>query len=949
MPADGIAADGMLLPGMGSAKPAAFRRRPALLLPLFVGSGFSALVYEIVWLQLLQLVIGSTAVSLGVLLGTFMGGMCVGSLLLPRIVSVRRHPLRVYALLELGIGAIAVAVLYGMPHIEKVYAGAAGGSWVASLALRGLLSAVVLLPPTILMGATLPAISRGLGTTPEDVSWLGFLYGANIAGAVAGCLLAGFYLLRVYDVVTATCVGAAVNLVVAAIALALSAAWPHRPMEADRPQAGPRGATGPAGVHVAIALSGLTALGAEVVWTRLLSLLLGGTVYTFSIILALFLLGLGVGSAIGSFLARSAWPHLALGYCQLLLVGAIAWAAWAISDSLPYWPLDPGISTSPWFTFQADLAACVWAVLPGAVLWGASFPLALAAAAGPAQDPGRLVAGVYAANTVGAILGALGFSMVFIPAIGTQWSQRVLLALAAMSAAVVLAPALWSRARSPGLSPARPAAAKLSAIGLAVGAALAPLLARGISPMPWAAVGYGRFCATMIPEVYPAVLDQEEIELLKRAEVWRITLRISNGAVEYESQVGGRPGEVLTAAIRSTVDAWIADHKTELLAALRKGRRLQGEGPSSAAVGGGAVRQYCTFLGEGVNVSVAVSESKDGFRYFHGAGKVQASTDPADMRLQRMLGHLSMLARSDPGSARSVLVIACGAGVTAGSFVPYESVQRIVLCEIERMVLDHVAPMFAAENNNVLGDPRTQVVVDDGRHFIRTTKETFDVITSDPLDPWVKGCAALNTREYYEMCKAHLNPGGVMTLWVPLYESDLETVRTSIATFFQVFPNGVIWSNEAEGEGYDAVLFGQVDPVGNINVDDLHDWLDRHPAVARSLEEVGFGSGRLLTGGHGEALELSVDLLATYAGQARDMAQWLRGAQINADRNLRLQYLAGMALNRLLSARLLREILAHYRFPDNRIEGSEARLAALKGTMAESGRYPPAPQPPVTR
>ena len=120
MPADGIAADGMLLRGMGSAKPAAFRRRPALLLPLFVGSGFSALVYEIVWLQLLQLVIGSTAVSLGVLLGTFMGGMCVGSLLLPRIVSVRRHPLRVYALLELGIGAIAVAVLYGMPHIEKV-------------------------------------------------------------------------------------------------------------------------------------------------------------------------------------------------------------------------------------------------------------------------------------------------------------------------------------------------------------------------------------------------------------------------------------------------------------------------------------------------------------------------------------------------------------------------------------------------------------------------------------------------------------------------------------------------------------------------------------------------------------------------------------------------------------------------------------------------------------
>ncbi|KPK62126.1 MAG: hypothetical protein AMK73_06715 [Planctomycetes bacterium SM23_32] len=589
-----------------------------------------------------------------------------------------------------------------------------------------------------------------------------------------------------------------------------------------------------------------------------------------------------------------------------------------------------------------DLAVCLWAVLPGAILWGASFPLALAAAAGPTQDPGRLVAGVYAANTVGAISGALAFSLVFIPVIGTQWSQRLLLALAATSAAVVLAPLLRSRARPPRLSPARPAAAKLSAIGLAAAAAFVPLMAWSISPMPWAAVGFGRFCATMIPEVYPGVLDQEEIELLKRAEVWRITLRIVNGAVQYEPQVGGRPGETLTAAIRSSVDAWIADHESELLAALRKGRQLGGEGPSSAAAGGGAVTRYCAFLGEGVNVSVAVSESTDGFRCFHGAGKVQASTEPADMRLQRMLGHLSMLARSDPASARSVLVVACGAGVTAGSFVPYESVERIVLCDIEPMVLKRVAPMFAAENNNVLDDRRTQVVVDDGRHLVRTTKETFDVITSDPLDPWIKGCAALNTREYYEMCKARLNPGGVMTLWVPLYESDWETARTFIATFFQVFPNGVLWSNEAEGEGYDAVLLGWVDPVGKINVDDLQDWLDRHPAVAGSLEEAGFGSGRLPTEDYGETCELSVDLLATYAGQARDMAGWLQGAQINTDRNLRLQYLAGMALNRYLGGRLLRDILAYYRFPDNLIEGSEARLAALEEQMAQSGRHPPA-------
>ena len=165
--------------------------RLLLLLPLFMGSGCAALVYEIVWLQLLQLVIGSTAVSLGVLLGTFMGGMCLGSLLLPRLISPRRHPLRIYAALELGIGVIAMAVLYGMPQVEKLYTGAAGGGWIASLALRGLLSMACLLPPAMLMGATLPALSRWVETTPKGVSWLGFLYGANIAGAVAGCFWPG--------------------------------------------------------------------------------------------------------------------------------------------------------------------------------------------------------------------------------------------------------------------------------------------------------------------------------------------------------------------------------------------------------------------------------------------------------------------------------------------------------------------------------------------------------------------------------------------------------------------------------------------------------------------------------------------------------------------------------------------------------------------------------------
>lgn len=174
-----------------------------LLLILFAGSGFSALIYEIVWYQLLQLAVGSTAVSLGVLLATFMGGLCVGSVFLPRLRLDRYHPLRIYAALELGIGVCGVLVLFAMPYINRAYiAGAAHG--MSGMLLRGLIAAVCMLPPTVLMGASLPAIVRWIDSTPSGVSWWGFLYGGNTLGAVLGCVFAGFYLLRLYDTAIAT-------------------------------------------------------------------------------------------------------------------------------------------------------------------------------------------------------------------------------------------------------------------------------------------------------------------------------------------------------------------------------------------------------------------------------------------------------------------------------------------------------------------------------------------------------------------------------------------------------------------------------------------------------------------------------------------------------------------------------------------------------------------------
>ena len=243
-----------------------------------------------------------------------------------------------------------------------------------------------------------------------------------------------------------------------------------------------------------------------------------------------------------------------------------------------------------------------------------------------------------------------------------------------------------------------------------------------------------------------------------------------------------------------------------------------------------------------------------------------------------------------------------------------------------------MAPLFGRENHYVVAPEnrkenggRVDVVYDDGRHYIRTTDKMFDIITSDPIDPWVKGCAALNTKEYYEMCKEHLNPGGIMALWMPLYESDPETLKSVIATFFEVFEDGILWTNDLDGEGYDAVLFGQVGGT-KINVDELEQRLARpdHAAVRESLAEVRF---------------LSVaDLLATYAGQRSQMTGWSDGAQINTDRNLRLQYLAGLSLNNYEGRELLEGILEHYQFPDNVITGSQSRLAPVIRALEAAGR-----------
>src|SRR5262245_57689318 len=478
-------------------------------------------------------------------------------------------------------------------------------------------------------------------------------------------------------------------------------------------------------------------------------LLFGATTYAFSVILAVFLIGLGIGSATGSIIVRNAAnARAALGWVQLFLAFSIAYGAWMATRQIPYWPMDPSIAGA-WSDAQLDFARALLTMLPGAVLWGASFPLAVAAATRDNsindEDTGAMVGRLYAANTLGAIVGSLLIGLVFVPLMGTHNAQRALIIVAVLSAAIVLIPLF----RSSGVTFARGVMLVFMSAGALVAAAT-------VRPVPAGLVAWGR----LLP--------------------WQ-----------------GEP------------------------------RAL--------------------YVGEGMNSSIAVTEEANGWRNFHVSGKVEASTEPQDMRLQRLLGHLTaLMAPGDNEGPKSALVIGFGAGITAGAISIHPTMKRMVICELEPLIPKIVSRYFNDVNYDVAANPKVKIVVDDARHFVLTTHEKFDVITSDPIHPWVKGAAALYTKEYFENLKARLNPGGVVTQWAPLYESTEDAVRSEIATFLQVFPNGTVWRNDdSNGRGYDVVLAGRLEDTP-IDVDAWPAKIDSpsYAAVKASLAEVGYSSLR---------------------------------------------------------------------------------------------------------
>jgi spermidine synthase len=766
---------------------------------IFAASGCAALIYEMVWFHLVQLVVGASSISVAVLLCSFMGGMALGSWLIPRLVS-SAHPLRVIAVLEAGIAACGVLIPIALPYVQQAYVAIIGYGFGAVL-LRAGVCALVLMPPTMLMGATLPVAAR-----LRDVD-VGRLYTMNLAGGAIGTALAGFYLLRVFDVYAASGAAIAINAGIAVLA------WRLSPGIAS-PAASPLAPTAPraplAPIFAVAALSGFTALGAEVVWARQLSLLFGASVYTFSLILAVFLGGLAIGGSLGARAARrSTDAALVLGRVQLALAAAIAAGAWLIVHALPLWQPTrsflPAVHASPPLTFGFDALRCAVAMLPATVLWGASFPLTVAAARG-----GQSVASINALNTAGALAGAIAVTLAAIPMSGSQRAQQLLVLLAALSGAIVLI----GRKRS-----------ALSV--LSVSSVITIISVLSVPSIPGRLIAYGR-----------------------------------------------------------SVNSWDSI-------------------------------QSFLYLAEGATASVAVTKGVGGAKQFHIAGKVEASDMDVDMRLERMLGHVPALLHPRP---RSVLIVGVGAGVTAGALSIHPEIERIVICEIERAVPASARQYFGDENHHVLDDPRVQLVYDDARHFLQTTRERFDIITSDPIHPWVRGAATLYSLEYLQLVRDHLNPGGMVTQWIPLYETDLRSVKSEIATFAQVFPDTTLWNPDLLEEGYDLVALGRTAP-SPISETAINRRLAAAPRVARSLDAV--------------LLQSAAAILATYAGRAEDLAPLLSDAEINRERHLRLQYLAGLAANKDQRYVIFQELVKHRRYPADLFEASaglEAQLRKWYGT-----------------
>jgi spermidine synthase len=744
---------------------------------LFFVSGAAGLVYEVIWVRQLGNVFGNTVYSASLVTAVFMAGLGGGSYFAGgwadrRVQAAPNAPLRAYGVAELVIAAMAVLLAFLLPRLAPIaarvamYAPDGSGfydpSW-GSLAIRYATATVLLSLPTMAMGATFTLLVRyALRSGIEEAGWkVGALYGINTAGAAGGACLTDLALVPAIGLLRTQLVAALAQVVVGVTALLLTARaeapCPNpQPavLEEDEARENDAARSGSAlrAASLTLFLSGFAALGMELVWFRSLSVALGSFRLVFSLILALLLCGIWLGSLAGG-AAQRLWGRPV----QILLVTQGLFVLTSLGLVVTF--------TRPEGSAEGvALKAAAYIVAVPAFLMGFSTPLAHAIVQDAVGQVGRRTGALYLANTAGAVAGSLFAGFVLAPWLGTQASFLIMAACAAV-APVPLVFAASPRTRS--LAIALTISAGLSVPAMAAWLALPPfyLLSRFLRPIP-------------------------------------------------------RNEQVLT-------------------------------------------------LQEGVNEVVVVTETEDGSRRLMTNGHPMSGTQLLSQRYMRSFAHIPLLMMDNPTSA---LVICFGVGSTLNAASLHRSLERIDLADLSRNVLDH-ASYFRAANHDVLHDPRVRVAVNDGRQHLQMQPESaYDLVTLEPPPINFAGVSALYSREFYELAKSRLKPGGMITQWLPAYQTTRDKILAMVKAFIEVFPESALLS----GSGTELVLIGTTGPKLTFDLDRVEAKLLAEPRVAEDLARVDLGT---LT-----------ELVGTFAGDAGTLRRATEGVLPLTDDRPSLEY-----------------------------------------------------------
>ncbi len=708
----------------------------------FFLSGASGLVFELLWTRMLSLVFGSTTLAISTVLTAFMGGLGLGSLLAGRYADRLRNPVKFYALAEAGIGLWALLVPWAIGHyapLNQWLWSTFGDHYSVLSLLRFAASALLLILPTTLMGATLPLLARVLIDRPGALKKvggnLGGLYALNLFGALAGSFMAGFVLMPSVGLANTNRIAASVNLLLAVAIFVLhkrlAQAPPRRadlddliasagnelPTENPDEPALPISSRARRVAIVGFAVSGGTAMIVQVLWTRALAVLIGSSIYSFTLILLAFLVGLGGGSALcGRWGDKVRNPVRTLAWVHLATVGAMG-ASYLIMDKLPFvfaWLL-ASTSFGPSAVQICQFVLACLVILPATLLMGAVFPLTMRVATANLQAVGHDVGRTYAVNTLGAIVGSFLSGFVVLPVLGLQRGLYLAAALLALLVVALfwVAPRMGSWRRAPG-------------IGLALAAiALAPLLPR------WNLTSFSQ-------------------------GFFRVSL-----ARDYVSRVEAKK-------------PW---QRPELV-----------------------------FYEDGVATTVSVEKWGDTYSMKNN-GKVDASSS-ADMPTQVSVGLLPVLMHAGSQAPR-VALIGFGSGVTAGS-ITQAPIASLEVVELEPAIYS-ASRFFEHVNHKPLQNPLVTARVGDGRNFLSQRKDLFDVIISQPSNPWITGVSNLFTREYFQAIKQRLAPGGVFGQWAQLYEMAPWNVKAIYRTLASEFPYVTVFT--AEDLSSDTILIASMQPL----------------------------------------------------------------------------------------------------------------------------------------